>query len=161
MFKIVLIAIIVLAVPPVDASAEVRASLRGAHRNSAVPADSIILAHVKGVEVSRIDSKLGPGTLALWLLEVVGRDSAITWEVNDCGEGPREDTETPICVEAECRLRSGCRVIVSLIVGNSEKGTAGIPELWNAEVQGMGPPIVVSRLRDLAPQLRRARSRRH
>jgi hypothetical protein len=156
-FKIVLIAVAVLAFLPIDAPAEARAP----HRQYDVPADSMIIAYVTGVDVCRIDSTVGRGTLASWLRGVVGPNSQITWEVNDCGEGPREDTETPFCVEAECRLSSGGRVIVSLIAGNSEKGIVGVPELWNAEVQGMGPPILISRLRDLAPALRRAWSRRH
>lgn len=126
---------------------------------SVVPSESRILASVKGYRVSGIDSTLGAESFESWLRGIVGRDAQISWQANDCGERSEGSGGFyPLCTEADCQLRYGGRVIISMMAGNSDHGLLGAPELWAGEIQGMGPPVVVDRLGDLPPALLASRA---
>jgi hypothetical protein len=123
-----------------------------------VPPDSTIEAYVRGFDVSRIDSTLSPGRFDSWLRGVVGDQTQIAWEVNDCGETWEADVFYVFCLEADCELPGGAKIVVSLMAGNSELGMTGVPDFWYGEITGLGPSAVVLRLGQLREGLREARS---
>lgn len=82
-----------------------------------------------------------------WLRALVGRDTTVTWEVNDCGEstGSAADIgrDIPACVEAIAHLSPRKNAVVSILVGTNETGIAGRPAVFQIaivegnDVQGM------------------------
>src|SRR3989442_12024540 len=104
--------------------------IMGVATPAVLPPDSTIVSHVRRFAVGRIDSALGTGSFEAWLRNVMGSDSKIAWEVNDCGEGVDGGAHPmPICVTADCRLLPHGRATVMMIVGNTEKGVVGPPQL--------------------------------
>src|ERR1700730_8140719 len=64
-----------------------------------------MIAYVKRITASELDSKLTAEPFGRWLTRIAGPDAAIAWEVNDCGEqtGSPADRlrDIPVCVQAE------------------------------------------------------------
>ncbi len=89
--------------------------------------DAHAIAAAKNTSVHRLDSSLPDKALGKWLRGVVGAQSQITWEVNDCGEqtgNPEVDKgrDFPICVEAQATLQQKSKLSVSVSVGTFNTG---------------------------------------
>jgi hypothetical protein len=121
----------------------------------AVPAHAQdVIAIVKRVSVASLDSTLPAVPLESWLREL-GRvpASAITWEVNDCGEGG-DGRLAPTCAEAMLPLKADTTAHISLIVRGLD-GTASEPAIWDLSV-GAGYTFTGFRtVREWAAQVRR------
>lgn len=102
-----------------------------------VPSDTALLAHVMRLPCHRIDPRLGSEPFEAWLRKTLGPGAEISWTTDDCGEGG--DGPVPICVTAEARLSSHGHVVVSIVVGTSDSGLVGEPELWFGQIRGVGP----------------------
>lgn len=124
---------------------------------SVLASDSKIADDLRKFPISRIDSTLGTGTFATWLRRVMGPNTEIDWEVNDCGEGGDGDS-APTCVTAEGKLPPRGRVIVTMVLASDGQDNVAVPALWHAEIQGIGPSEDVKRLADLPATLRRLRA---
>jgi hypothetical protein len=121
----------------------------------AVPAQAQdVIALAKRVSVAALDSTLPAVSLESWLREL-GRvpASAITWEVNDCGEGG-DGLLAPTCAEAMLPLKADTTAHISLIVGGLD-GTPAEPAVWDLSV-GTGNTFTgFKTLREWAAQVRR------
>lgn len=89
--------------------------------------DARAIAAAKNTSVHRLDSSLPDKTLANWLQDVVGHQTPITWEVNDCGEqtgNPESDKgrDFPMCAEAQATLRGKRKLYVAFSVGTFKTG---------------------------------------
>lgn len=90
--------------------------------------DSALVATARHTQVSALDSGSIGGSLEQWLSALARLPaSAITWEVNDCGEGG-DGLKAPTCVEANFPVASDT-VGVSLIVAGLD-GNRAKPEVF-------------------------------
>ncbi len=84
--------------------------------------DAKAIEIAKNTNVRQIEASLPSQAFAPWLRGVVGTQSEIQWEVNDCGEqtgNPALDKgrDFPMCAEAQVVLGAKRKLIVSLSVG--------------------------------------------
>jgi hypothetical protein len=89
--------------------------------------DARAVAAAKNTSVHRLDPSLPDEPLEKWLQGVVGPQSQITWEVNDCGEqtgNPEVDKgrDFPMCAEAQVPLKQKSKLYVSVSVGTFNTG---------------------------------------
>jgi hypothetical protein len=98
------------------------------------PRDRKAIAYTKALLVSQLDPKLSAIPFERWLIKEAGEGAQISWEVNDCGEqtGNAEDRDSdfPLCVEAEARMRDKRVIVVSIAVGTYQRGITGKPATW-------------------------------
>jgi hypothetical protein len=98
------------------------------------PRDRKAIAYTKAILVSKLDPKLPSIPFEQWLIKEAGEGAQISWEVNDCGEqtGTAEDQDTdfPMCVEAEARMRDKRVIVISIAVGTYQRGVYGKPVTW-------------------------------
>ncbi len=97
-----------------------------------------------------------------WLNRALGPSGKVNWEVTDCGEqsgDPALDRgrDFPVCVDAVASLPSGHTVIVSVVVGSSQKGTRVIPLLHAVSIGTNGAFDAIGRLRDLPARVKATR----
>jgi hypothetical protein len=106
--------------------------------------DARAIAAAKSTSVQRLDPSLPDRPLEKWLRGVVGPQSQITWEVNDCGEqtgNPESDKgrDFPICAEAQVPLKQKSTLYVSVSVGTLKTGVQpGSAGLAYAVIMGPG-----------------------
>lgn len=87
----------------------------------------------KRVPVASLDSTFPAVPFEKWLAELRGvPSSAITWEVNDCGEGG-DGRVAPTCVEAILTLTADTTAHASLVVAGTD-GTRSKPAIWDLSV---------------------------
>jgi hypothetical protein len=90
------------------------------------------------VSVSRLDPSLPRMRLDSWLRLVLGPQTRIAWETNDCGEGSGSPSDSsrdlPVCAEASATLRGGATLYLSVAVGSLSIGVHGAPSLWDAVI---------------------------
>jgi hypothetical protein len=88
------------------------------------------IARAKRVRVVSLDSTLPSIPFERWLksLGAVG-DSAVDWEVNDCGEGG-DGNVAPTCVEAFIDLGQDTTASASLLVVGTDGKRAKRPVIW-------------------------------
>jgi hypothetical protein len=92
-----------------------------------------LVAVAKRVLVASLDSTLPPVPFETWLAQLRGVPAtAITWEVNDCGEGG-DGREAPTCVEAMLHLRGDTTAHASLVVGGID-GKRAQAAVWDLSV---------------------------
>jgi hypothetical protein len=115
------------------------------------------LAYAKRLQVSQLDPKLPDRAFAQWFKEIVGPNSKIKWEVNDCGEqtgGPADiGRYFPTCVEADAKLPDNRSVVVRITVGTFHKGITGRPTLWDAFVEENNKTRTANKLSELSEVL--------
>ena len=81
----------------------------------------------KHTSVRQIDNLLPDKSFEQWLRELVGANTRIVWEVNDCGEqsgNPEIDRgrNFPMCVSALVDLAINEKLDVQLVVGTFKSG---------------------------------------
>jgi hypothetical protein len=112
--------------------------------------DARAIAAAKNTSVHRLDPSLPERPLEKWLRDVVGPQSQITWEVNDCGEqtgNPEADKgrDFPICAEAKVTLKQKSTLYVSVSVGTLntgvQPGSVGLAYVVIMEPGGSTRPI--------------------
>jgi hypothetical protein len=89
--------------------------------------DARAIAAAKNTSVHRLDPSLPDKPFMKWLRIVVGPQSQIAWEVNDCGEqtgNPEVDKgrDFPMCAEAQITLQQKSKLSVSVSVGTLNTG---------------------------------------
>lgn len=116
--------------------------------------DASIIAHLKQANVSTIDSQLASMPYEAWLKKALGDDAKIEWQISDCGEGGDREGSLPMCITTTGKFKEHGEVIISIAVGNSEKGVFGEPSVWDIYVEGVGPSRSFSNLHQLPDYLR-------
>ena len=123
----------------------------------AIPASGQdLVAVAKRVPVASLDSTLPAVPFERWLAELRSvPPSAITWEVNDCGEGG-DGRQAPTCVEAILNLTADTTAHASLVVAGLD-GRRSKPAIWSLSV-GVGYAFTgFKTLREWAAYLRARR----
>ncbi len=126
-----------------------------------VQPDESIIANLKHINVSAIDSQLALMPYDTWLQNTLGSDASINWEVDDCGEGSSSEGVWPLCVIAIAELSEHRKVTISIWVGNSEKGVFGKPSVAMIYVEGVGPSRSFRTLHQLPDYLEEMKSERY
>ena len=92
-----------------------------------------LVAVAKRVSVASLDSTFPAVPFEKWLADLRGVPvSAITWEVNDCGEGG-DGREAPTCVEAILSVTADTTAHASLVVAGID-GKRLKPAIWDLSV---------------------------
>jgi hypothetical protein len=92
-----------------------------------------LVAASKGLSVASLDSTLAPVPLESWLASLRSIPaSAITWEVNDCGEGG-DRQHGPTCVEAILPLPGDSTAHLILIVVGAD-GAPSQPAVFDLSI---------------------------
>ncbi len=111
------------------------------------------VAAVRQVPASQLDAQLPERSFALWLSQLVGMQSGVTWQLTDCGEqtGNSSDRERdiPACVEAVAITPNDRKVFINVWVGSSKLGVGQKPRLYFAVVEHKGEFYTATRLSDL------------
>ena len=93
-----------------------------------------LVAVAKRVSVTSLDSTLPAVRLERWLADLGATPpSAITWEVNDCGEGG-DGRQAPTCVEAILTLTADTTAHLSLAVADIAGKRLARPGIWDLSV---------------------------
>jgi hypothetical protein len=110
--------------------------------------DSAFIVLAQRTPVSSLDSGYADVPLDKWLATLVRMPaSAISWEVNDCGEGG-DGQQAPTCVEAWVALTPDTGVSVSVIVAGLD-GAPAPPHLWMLYAREGQHVTPLANLRDL------------
>ena len=104
--------------------------------------------------VSRLDSLLPRTPFLTWFKSIVGNETKLEWEVNDCGEQTGDatldaDRDFPSCIEVTAVLPDQRKVGVAIAVGTVRKGLTGMPTVMSVYVQVAGQYYHLKRLSDL------------
>ncbi len=127
---------------------------------SQIPPDTAIET-VKRLSVARLDPSLPPVKFEAWLGRVIGRQTEIRWDMNDCGEQSGDPNagklrDVPLCVAANADLPDGRKVSVLIHVGSNQKGLSNLPTVFNAFVETAGKRRETKHLHDLEGFLKKA-----
>ncbi|MFZ1700655.1 MAG: hypothetical protein WBO10_00830 [Pyrinomonadaceae bacterium] len=120
--------------------------------------DSIAIARVKAISVSKLERKLPTTRFSSWLTRLIKPSKPIEWEVNDCGEqdGSGNQPDFPICVQASGLTRDQIQVTVFVTVGSHKRGLIGSPKVWGVWLtRGRDLSIGGHTLGDLAGNLKK------
>lgn len=117
------------------------------------------LPYVIQLKASRVDPALPSISLGEWLSQVLGRDTQIRWDINDCGEqtGNPEidaDVDIPTCAEVDASLKDGREVFLWLLVGTDMKGVVDDPGLFFGVIKSSGRELMINKLSDLPGRLK-------
>lgn len=123
----------------------------------AVDQEAETIDYLKGFSVGAIDSALSDEPFESWFRRIVGAETNILWEVNDCGEGVDRDGPSPMCVMALARPDSCAQIGVMVFVADTDKVLIGEPIIWEIFIDGIGPSVTFGHLHDFPEKLRRAR----
>lgn len=111
------------------------------------------VAAVRQVPASQLDAQLPERSFALWLSQLVGTQSGVTWQLTDCGEQTGNSTDLerdiPTCVEAVTITPHDRKVFINVWVGSSKLGVGQKPRLYFAVVEHKGEFYTATRLSDL------------
>lgn len=111
------------------------------------------VALVKDISVSILDASLPEQTFFHWFAVIVGEETAIQLELNDCGEqtGTPADIgrDFPACVGVNASLPDGRKIYVMIAVGTFKKGIFGRPDIWDIAIEKNGRFSTVKKLSDL------------
>jgi len=116
-----------------------------------------VIDPVKRLNVRRLDPRLSNRQFASWLAGVVGRQSEIAWEMNDCGEQPggtRDARDIPKCVQAQAATSAEWEVVVLIQIGTVNKGPLRKPVVKDAFIQHSGRSFTVRSLSELVRLLK-------
>ena len=111
--------------------------------------------------VNRLDRALtSRQPLAVWFRQLVGPETSVQWEVNDCGEATGTSADMgrnlPICVQAIASLTDKREVSISIAVGTEKKGMFRSARFRDAYVnKGNARVELASSLSELAALLRK------
>jgi hypothetical protein len=93
-----------------------------------------VVATAKQVSAKALDPELPEQPFADWFQSVVGKDTKVEWESNDCGEQTGDPKTTPadppICGQASAKLSGARTVTVMIAVGSYRKGVTGDPAVF-------------------------------
>lgn len=96
----------------------------------------LAIARAQGVSASELSPALPRVPLGEWLRGLFG---AALWSIDDCGEqagNPALDAgrDFPRCVTAQMRLQDGRSLLVSILVGTTQRGVTGTPAFWGGDL---------------------------
>lgn len=123
---------------------------------SGVAQDEVLILLAKQTLVSTLAPAYPSIPLQQWLGEVADVDTtAISWEVNDCGEGG-DGRQAPTCVEAMVPVLPDTTVHISLFA-RSSTGASSEPAIWMLYSAESGQYQILSTLDDVVEYVRRLR----
>ncbi len=118
------------------------------------------IRRAKELSIASLERSLPKVTLEFFLT-YEGGGAPIKWEVNHCGEQPRDavvdcDRDSIMCVEADVALKDGRTATVLVSVGTFKKGPVDAPTVYGVKVTYPGGTIHrMPRLSDLPIELQR------
>jgi hypothetical protein len=112
------------------------------------------IQYLRAFTASKIEGSLPDLPLGVWIEQILGRQTS--WELNDCGEGPRLGP-VPLCVGIEDASR---QLILLVAIGNSERGITDPPSLFFGTIKLFDIDRGVRRLGELPALLTEAAARR-
>lgn len=97
--------------------------------------DKKLIAYTQNLNVSKLDPTLPEQRFENWFKSIVGKDTVINWEINDCGEqtGMANDGSSvnpPLCAEVNAELADSRQISISILVGSHKRGIKGKPTVW-------------------------------
>lgn len=142
---------------------QARAQRKAAPAKKASPTlEQRVVAVVKQVSAKSLDPELPDQPFAEWFQSVVGKETKVAWESNDCGEQTGDPKTTPadfpICGQASAKFPGAREVTVMVAVGSHKKGITGAPSVFYAgmDVENTFEPI--QKLHDLPAALQKGQS---
>ena len=115
-----------------------------------------LIGLVKGTPAKELDAALPKMRFERWLMDVVGKDVELAWEVNDCGEDSGDATgarrDIPACVEASAKL-SGQRTFAVHVQVGTFGGKTQKPRVRGVYLQVGRKLTNIEKLRELPKQL--------
>lgn len=117
------------------------------------------LAAAGSTLASEVERGLPDETIDVWLIDVIGREVAMSWGINDCGEqtgDPSRDAERdlPVCGELEATLGPGRSVYLYFSVGTQRRGVLDGRDHWFVGILESGDTLTFDSLSALAAHLR-------
>lgn len=117
------------------------------------------LAAAKSTLASEVERGLSDEAIDVWLADVIGREVAMSWGINDCGEqtgDPLRDVERdlPVCGELEATLGPGRSVYLYFSVGTQRRGVLEGRDLRFVGILESGDTLTFDSLAALAEHLR-------
>ncbi len=125
----------------------------------AIAGEQDFLAAARSTLASQVERGLPDEEIDVWLTDVIGREVAMSWGINDCGEqtgDPLRDVERdfPVCGELEATLDPGRSVYLYFSVGTESLGVLDGRDLWFAGILESGGTLTFESLSALAEHLR-------
>jgi TonB family protein len=116
---------------------------------------------VQQTPASRYDPTLPNRPFGIWLNQVVGPESGVSWRLGECVEQDAMDSEQeqglPACVEATAILPDDRKVVAQIHVGSFKQGLSSMTRFHFAAIESDSQFQSVQKLSDL-PQLLRGPS---
>jgi hypothetical protein len=114
---------------------------------------------VRQTPVSKLERGLPSRSFDAWLMQLIGSNTAVNWELNDCGEqtgNPKFDRgrDFPMCVSAIATLMDGRRVDILIAVGTQHSGITQPFVLFFASIGKGGEVQDFRKLSDLAERIK-------
>ncbi len=107
------------------------------------------------ISASKLDAGLPDLPFAKWFEQVVGPQRVVIWQVNECGDQPKQNgRDLTACVEANSILSDRRKVVVLIAVGTFKEGIGNNPQFNYAVIEDDQGLHGVTRLRDLPDRLR-------
>ena len=108
-----------------------------------------LIRRVQDTPLASLDSAAPDITVAQWLARLGGVPaSALTWEVNDCGEGG-DGREAPGCVEGTVPLGDERSASISVAVVSTDGRTDGSPAIFMMYVRDGSEVTFADSIREL------------
>jgi hypothetical protein len=132
-----ILAVAILLAPQAPAQRSRPATRKTAPANKPMPAPTLeqrVVATVKNLSARSFDPELPDQPFAEWFQSVVGKQTKVEWESNDCGEQTGDPKTTPedfpICGQASAKLPGARAATVMIAVGTHKKGITGAPSVF-------------------------------
>jgi hypothetical protein len=119
------------------------------------------IEYVRQLSPSVLDTTLPKGHFSDWLTRILGEDTTVEWELNDCGEqtgDPAIDKQRdlPVCVGIYAHLTDRRRLWITILVGTNNKGLIDSPAIYSVDLESDGQIRTIKRLSDLENALRQS-----
>ena len=85
-----------------------------------------VIARAKSTAASSVDASLPNQPIGDWMERAAGSSATILWQVNDCGDVPRQPGSAPLCAQANIDFSDGTRFQALLLVGARAPKSHGV-----------------------------------
>jgi hypothetical protein len=93
----------------------------------------------KQTSVHQIENSLPDKAFEQWLLELVGPNAQVVWDVNDCGEQTGDPSidharDIPMCVDSQVTFKGSKKLHIVLGIGSIKTGVSPEPATFRHAV---------------------------
>jgi hypothetical protein len=119
--------------------------------------EQLLIRRVQDTPLASLDSAAPGVTVSQWLAQLGGvPPTALTWEVNDCGEGG-DGREAPGCVEGKVSLGEERSASISVVVVSRNGTTEGGPAIFMMYVRDGSEVTFADSIRELEMLVEKSR----